>query len=442
MLHPKWSSESILRALTSADSTFAHLLPEPPSEEDGVGRPWYEYHATRGLGHRLTRIASAYHLAGRLGVGLRQEWGECPGANTGAVGVTDNVKIWDYLFGESEMLVERPSSTHPLRTESVSSVSSSPLGSIANEVPGYKPYSTNKLRHGDLAKHLFDSSVIFYQQLRARFVQRHSSQLASFLRDNQWTDCLVLGLHVRTGNGEGGEFDAKRRGIADLDAWAREATKTLAGFLTRYGHSKPPVLFVATDAVNVVGMLVKYMRAANSAVKVAALPQERELGTGVSYKVQDEHCLRAWSDQLMDNVLLSLADIVITARYSSFAQSMPMTLLFAEAQGRPRIDAIKKYPFCEFGLYGDVLQCYTTFVAWKKRNQEEINPGRVVISADWFSRKASLKPQYDSAQEDTLSYPLTTRDCLQHSAPFYFANERCFDAHLRCVEEPDCGDAS
>mmetsp|Transcript_16479 Transcript_16479/g.47386 ORF Transcript_16479/g.47386 Transcript_16479/m.47386 type:complete len:525 (-) Transcript_16479:215-1789(-) len=438
--HREWTSRNIVRALssTTGDSLFtAKLLPEVVPDEEGTGRPWYEYRAARGLGHRLTRIASAYHLAHRLGVGLHQEWGECPSA-----GATEgpDVKIWDQLFGEGDLRVGRSSASSPKASIDFTPSRPPPLGSISNEVPGYKPYSTHKLRHGDLANDLFHTSVDFYHQIRARFVQRRSERIARFLRDSRWADSFVLGLHVRTGNGEGGDFNAKNRAITDLDVWAREASKTLSGFVRRYGHSKPPLLFIATDMADLVGLIERHMLASNSAVKVAALPLEtRESGTGVSYKVKDEHCIQAWEDQFFDVVLLSLADVVITARYSSFAQSMPMTILFAEAESTPHGEGAMKYPFCEFGLQGDILQCYTSLIAWKKRNQEELNSGRVVVTESWFSRHASLKPQRDSALEDTLSYPLATRDCLGYSPQLYFSNETCFRAHLQCNEEAECG---
>jgi hypothetical protein len=152
----------------------------------------------------------------------------------------------------------------------------------------------------------------------------------------------VIGIHVRAGNGEGGDFVRKGRTIENPAAWVRQVSQLLQDFLQRQKHPiQPPLVYVATDTPSMVSLFRQELEPAS--IPVLELPQQgrREEGQGVLFGVSDKvhnkdgnaeddysSCLQGWTDTLMDMFLLSHADVVVAAKPSSFSQTAPMSLTF------------------------------------------------------------------------------------------------------------------
>ena len=62
----------------------------------------------------------------------------------------------------------------------------------------------------------------------------------------------------------------------------------------------------------------------------------------------------------MDMTLLSHADVVISARPSSFTQSMPMSLVLATPKESRKVAK----PFCEINLAATDMRCFEDFRDW------------------------------------------------------------------------------
>ena len=382
-------------------------------------------------------------VANRLGVGLRQYWGKCPSRD-----VSDQaIDIWGHLFGKDNMIIHastRYDSHVPSSVSSMSTGSSSQSTLvISNEVPGYKPYATRQLRDSQLARQLFETSIGFYRQLRRRFLERHYELLrdftlnegASFFDRDQY---VVIGVHVRAGNGETGEFVQKGRAIEDMNGWLGNMTAVVTRYIADEGlasvDGKKILVYVATDTSSAIEQLRAAL--ADFDIQVISYPQHRSDEVGPSYQVKGQHCLESWDDQMIDMILLSLSDATIAARYSSFTQTIPMTLQFGEMREQQRQRHGKvSYPYCELSQDGNSMSCFKSFQGWKSRTRPS-NPHRIVYGSsgrvDWTNTIGNNA--ISDGHEDTLIYPLATENCLDEriSSENYFMNQDCLRAHLTC----------
>ena len=174
------------------------------------------FEAFAGLGHRLVRQSNAFHLSKALNLTrLSVDWLTCKGA-----------PMFDHLFGKGPLVV--PSPTQPLfpflhstdgrlgRRDAAGTVV------FKNEVDHY----TNRIMHRDKkALHNMtppfygkvQSDVEMYRQLLTLF--RFRDRVQTFRQANNVSDHTLLGLHVRAGNGEQGDFNEKGRAFSDLDRW-------------------------------------------------------------------------------------------------------------------------------------------------------------------------------------------------------------------------------
>ena len=376
-------------------------------------------------------------VASRLGVGLKQYWGTCRRSTTGKDVPNQDISIWDHLFGKDEVLIH--SSNRHAQSYSKTSADVAPPLLISNEVPGYKPYATRQLRDSELARQLFEASVDLYRQLRTRFLDRHHGMLRNFINKEgegffDRSRYIVIGIHVRAGNGETGEFVEKDRGIEDMSDWFENMAAVVCRYIADEGlatiRGKRILLYVATDTASVIDLLRDAF--INTDIEVLSFPQTRSNGEGPSYQVNDESCLEAWENQMIDMTLLSLSDAIIAARYSSFTQTMPLALLFGDIRGQQRHGDIS-YPYCEMSRDGTSMACFKSFQGWKARTRPS-NPHRIIYQSSGrvnWEGKAIL-----DGHEDALTYPLATKDCLlvdeRKSSEYYFLHQDCLQAHLLC----------
>ena len=232
-------------------------------------------------------------VAKRLGVGLRQDWGECPAWNSNS---TSGVDLWSHLFGSE-------SRASPDREKDPSANAGQHL-TISNEVPGYKPYATRQLRESRFARSLLESDMEFYRTLRNRFVANHFNLFRSFVTSGEEgrkyidrSKFIVVGLHVRAGNGEVGEFVEKKREIENLNEWVRQMVLLVVRYvkeeLLTTSHAEryenKPLIFVATDTPSIFKSTRQLF--AENDIQVIFNSHNFDGTMGPSYLIKDRRCL-------------------------------------------------------------------------------------------------------------------------------------------------------
>jgi len=273
---------------------------------------------------------------------LRVHWGFC-----------DQVEVGHYLFGALPVPPQVTSTGLQLR--------------LHNEVPGFRKLirEGNRSSSSDCKCHppKYDTDVEFYRTIRDQF--RFARRVQRFRRE-VFGNHTVLGMHVRAGNNETGDFGKKNRAIHDLDEWTNRmvghvkylATTTSSSSSSSTGTIRPPLLYLATDTPS---LLHTMREALKGIMPVVDFPQERPPeGSGVAFgamgKVMQgggQACLDGWRSAFMDMVLLSHADIVIAARPSSFVQTMPMMMAFADGNR-----------FCEVNGNATEIKCFDDYREW------------------------------------------------------------------------------
>jgi hypothetical protein len=198
-----------------------------------------------------------------------------------------------------------------------------------------------------------DSDLEFYTSLRTRFRQPPLSVVDDFVQ-RHFRNATVLGIHIRAGNGETGDFMQKGRTIKSPEEWVRHVCTLLQDFLSHQINQTtlrlyPPVLYIATDTPSMISLFRQQL---DDRLPVLDLPQQRqEQGKGVFFgealqvlnkgRQEDDNddddssaCLEGWTDTLTDMLLLSHADVVIAGKPSSFSQTLPMSLAFGRQHGK------------------------------------------------------------------------------------------------------------
>jgi hypothetical protein len=306
-------------------------IPDAAKEKSTV-----DYIACCGLGHRMSRLSEANYLAKLLNFGLRSFWGYC-----------DTTGVFHHLFGP-QPLEELVNVTDLHRS-----------ARVHNDVPGF----TKLVRKGPKGECTcsFDKAeedVSFYQNMRKRF--RLKDQVEAFRRKHFLNkNVTVVGMHIRAGNGETGDFTRRGRVIGNADEWLQNVVDQLVR--ANWG---PSVLYIATDTPP---MIEKLRTLLNGKMTVVSFEQDRpQHGSGVLFGERGKvvttggKCLEGWENSLMDMLLLSHADVVVAARPSSFGQSMPLSLVLATPQESRKA----MHPYCELNPTGTAMRCYQDFREW------------------------------------------------------------------------------
>ena len=347
------------------NSTFEPAM----SIEEAERSSSVDYFSCCGAGHRLSKMADAHYLAKFMGFGLRSFFGFC-----------GKQEIFSYLFG-----------SQPL--EELQTVAKSTPGLILrinNDVAGFYKLRRNGAKEEcQCPKDRMSEDVRFYSSLRDRF--RHKRVVERFL-DDHFQSPLVIGMHLRLGNGEGGDFRAKNRTLSD-PTWFRQMADRiidLADESLRVIHAKEeselagvdapqsarsqansrhnnlPVLFLATDTESSIDTFSKLL---SGRMNVISFDQARpEVGSGVffgqsfhsSASEQEELCLSGWVNTFVDMMLLSYTDVLVAARPSSFTQSLPMSLVLSKER------TSRKTPtsYCEVDSHASRLWCFENSMEW------------------------------------------------------------------------------
>ncbi|KAL3945541.1 MAG: hypothetical protein SGBAC_000365 [Bacillariaceae sp.] len=323
-----------------------------------------DYYACCGLGHRLVRMSLAAYVAKQRGFELRAFWGWC--------GEKAPIEVFSYLF-------------RPYLEQEVFRVESRGLLlPFYNEVSGFPAISRTPVTdQGECAcpKDKIASDFEFYTSLRDRF--RGKPQVDAFVRDN-FSNATVIGIHIRAGNGEGGDFDRKGRSVNNPHMWVGHVVKLVLQEGFRKTESNKFVVYIATDTPSMIELFRNQLYPHQ--IKVLDLPQRRmEEGSGVMFgeaaKVHNKgdetddysSCLEGWIETLSDMFLLSYADVVIAATPSSFSQTAPMSLAFGkEAQGVktpyceiiPKFEQFERNGSTKWQEVAPTMQCYKSYVDW------------------------------------------------------------------------------
>jgi hypothetical protein len=336
-----------------------------------------------GLGHRLSKLSAAYHLAERMDVPiLDAQWHDCGGnnndhaKNNGGDDNNDinNFNMFRHLFQSSEVPIIRGRTTSSIRSHDDHDDSSSSLLDrqnktilVRNDVHGYyagQAYKNYQIPLDEVTirrwNEKLDSDRRFFFELQHRFTTRYHHALHDFQQLHHWDDHHVIGVHIRTGNGETGHFTTAQRTTwhhnnstqviprvleeligqlrSQQQSLSQEKETTTTASSSSSAITKPLLVFVATDTEEWINIL----RAALGSVPVISFPQPRvERGQGVSFSTwtknnnnnnntNTSHCVAGWIASAMDMFLLAASDTLVATTRSTFTQILPLSLVLAK----------------------------------------------------------------------------------------------------------------
>ena len=190
-----------------------------------------------GLGHRLVRNAKIYHHARSLGFKAGVFWfpyKELFYDNEFIYHVEDDLSEKNRFVNEPNDIYEKSGKTTPF-----SDITLNPYFDF-NLDKGSKKQWINRYTKWLLDEASLKEVAIFHVMLISLLKERWVAKIEAFL--NPLVSKEVIGFHIRTGNGEGGDFAMKKRGI-DSEAIITNFISHINGI---YDQQKT-VLFVATD---------------------------------------------------------------------------------------------------------------------------------------------------------------------------------------------------
>lgn len=403
-----------------------------------------------GLGHRLHRSAAVYHLAQSLSLSQNQtssvlaanhrnqdqrehmpsithfrfHWESCLPAdevhNASAVGdVEKEYNVFRYLFGDDVWNLNFNEDSRSASQKSP--VAMKDIGSnigrdgkppsrrnmivIRNDVTGYiagqlykdlqlpVSYTNEKkltakssfTQYEAIVDKVMRSDVEFYQRLVDTY--QFKKELREFQDKHRWNERpLVVGLHLRAGNGEEWHFkDSGRASSLDLDETTMIArlvqlinkaviheTKRIADQTSDpVLQEQPlrPLLFVATDTAHLLPLIDKAVnqritkegsvendptKITPGMLEVVTWPQYRlPKNAGVTFdslQGQGGRCLQGWRSSMSDASLLNSVDMLIAAKRSTFTQSLPLTLGFGRNHEQHNSNRVEHPAFADTNL--------------------------------------------------------------------------------------------
>ena len=360
------------------------------------------YRAMNGLGHQLVRLSSAYHLA--MLYRIPRVW---PTENPVCGGTI--FTLFTHLIGPGQLIVDIPffGDDNLFRNQSLfplphgwpdlslvneTDFHSSRIGdsqvitlkrdvNLNNEVPGYS-HSKGRLwsTEGDLYENNFygkqQTDYQMYHQLMLLFEHKHKTRIEEVLKMTKFESHTVFGLHVRSGNGESGDFQRKNRGMLDLDGWLTRAVHLFCDYRDKNSHyftKKPLMIFVGTDTGSVIPKLHVLSKATCQIPFVSAEQAYPEEGQSVTWSKRyndGEKCLKGWEDMFLDMYFFTRCNSVMAGTYSSFTQSAPLSFIMHKA----KLQLVKGHHhrlhpnfFCDIGVDGQRMDCATTLVEWLRQ---------------------------------------------------------------------------
>jgi hypothetical protein len=289
-----------------------------------------DYYACCGLGHRLTKLTDAWYVSRQLNFALKTFWGFCD----------EQTEVFHHLFGPQPP------------EEIINATPGDDMVVLRNEVPGMTPLERITSKPCMCRDDKIQLDLQLYRSLFKRF--RFHDHIAEFKLRHHWNNHTVIGMHVRAGNGETGDFIRKKRGIHNMRRWIRRVANRIKEYLELHSIQNP-LLYIATDTPS---MIPSFRESLEEVAQVIDLPQKRAesgvlFGEMSAVTQSGSICLTGWIQATMDLIMLSSASIVIAARPSSFVQSMPMSLLLGRGD-----------TYCEIPPNAVYMNCYRNFRDW------------------------------------------------------------------------------
>jgi hypothetical protein len=337
------SSRSNLEGIKRRSEQLLQLSNSPAIQEDDIQqaklKSSVEYRACCGLGHRMNKLADAHYIAHKRNIGLRVFFGFC----------NETTEVFHHFFG-AQPLSELANVTDLGRTLKIN-----------NEVPCFNRFKrTGNASECKCPTEYIEQTERFYSSLMKRFEGRQEIQ--NFKKRNHFDNHTVIGLHIRAGNGETGDFVEKNRGIRNSTAWIRSMTSMILN-ISRDWTEEPPLLFIATDTAS---MVQDFRHELSGKIKVLDYHQERVTsGGGVVFgehgsrkSPTGDQCINNWKNIFMDMMLLASTDFLIAGRPSSFTQSLPMSVVL----GRHSENGEHRY--CEVAPNASQYHCFSDYQDW------------------------------------------------------------------------------
>ncbi|KAG7357810.1 Nodulation protein Z NodZ [Nitzschia inconspicua] len=388
-----------------------------------------------GLGHRLHRSAAAWHLAHTLTniTHFRFHWESCYNSSQHHGNRNEEVEnqkereynVFRYLFGNDiweldpastspSILVSTPNTSN--NTAAAAAEAASPVGPVSyhrkmivirNDVYGYikgqlykdlhlpiqqhspttktttttasrRNNNSNSLSQQSSLSYFFDdkiqSDVGFYQRLTRQY--RFQSQVNDFMDRYRFSKRLVVGVHLRAGNGEGLHFQQAGRGVQmNETVFVERMVQTMRNVISSQRSTHPqqddtavllsPIIFLATDTAHLIPIFQQATKEYLN-IETVVLEQLRlNINQGVTFEAlagTGDECLEGWKAMVNDMILLSHVNVLVAARYSTFTQSLPLSMIFHRQQ-----------TFCEVSEDGKSMTCVSGDIhAWLFRQMPSV----------------------------------------------------------------------
>ena len=387
-----------------------------------------DYFSCCGAGHRLSKIADVYYVAKQLKFTVRVFFGFC-----------SHQEVFSYFFGLRPLNeVQVLNSINDIAANAVTGPSPVNMPhdidmyiKVSNEAPGFKKITrhgsssnstmTCPCRDGDRR---FDSDIELFTDLRDnRF--RSRDKVDSF-RKKFFVGHTVIGLHIRAGNGEQGDFFRKNRTIQDTDQWCVSMSNLLISMSNDFPEKEPLLLFIATDTAAIISKLRAMLK---DKMEVVDLKQDRiDRGQGVLFgafgNVHDngDKCKNGWLDSFADMMILSHADVLVAGRPSSFTQSLPMTL----ALSTPKSERKVLKSFCEVNPEANAVMCFEDLKDWCCNGNTSFSlhtiqkydyrrmPQLGGLDLEEYTKQLKMRPR---AVQDCIPKTTGNRECLPYEMP-------------------------
>jgi hypothetical protein len=397
--------------------------------------PSVDFFSCCGLGHRMTRLSDAYNIAKQFNFTFRAFFGFC-----------GHQEIFSYFFSGTTGRGDEDNSifwTSQEMLDMTSGLTSTSMNNMYLKINNEAPHFRKLVREGPSRgggegqnhsttckcyESRFESDIEIFTKLRDRF--RGRDNIIQAFRDKHFADGTVIGLHVRAGNGEKGQFERKNRTIANIEEWTASMTRQLLSIKSEIESTNqpPPILFIATDTVSIIS---EFRALLGNYIPVVDLSQTRtDHGQGVlfgergSVTKEGDKCIDGWEAVISDMMLLSYADVLIAGRPSSLTQSLPMTMVLST----PVSDRKVRRSFCEVDPSATERVCYESLMDWCCNGNTSFSLRTIqgydyrkfaeveVLDLAMYYDKVKMRPA-DAETSGCWPSPSITTDCLPMEMP-------------------------
>ena len=370
------------------------------------------FQADFGLGHRLSKLSSAYHLAGRFHIPtLEVIFGSCQTAD--ARENDTKADIFEYLFGSTLLGVLPTVGIQPLSL-SHSQQEKRKIIRIRNDVLGYYAGQNFKNAHVPINsecqrswKGKIVSDLHLFQDLVSRF--QFLNEVETFQRQYDWNNKNVIALHLRAGNGEMDHFVDAQRNQTDPEKWVYNILRLLLLSPLLESPKNGTLLFIATDTPILILVVKEKLKQILSHydITVAVYPQPHvESGSGVSFShwTSGAKCYEGWKSSMIDMLLIARADSIIAASRSTFTQILPLSILLGRESSHGS--------YCE--VHVDAMSCFDNIEDWLYRNPQSKSSSSFSVSLqstdsllsreEVFHKVMIHFPDPNESHQDLISY--------------------------------------